>query len=287
MGVHNGKILTSYRTSNEGEVVNECNISSESWLGMEYHGGEDFSWLEHSQWQPFAILCIATFELIVLQMITPQFSRTNRIFTWHVKLTCFFAMLEFITVFLLNCFLASIIFGHSLYLLLIVIHLFIIDLCVMRIYCLMTRHIADLAHLKSRNYYESVKYKTQYKCFFIPVIFLLHVMVVIEVIYTVSIFVETILVNQCWVMTTYRIKYHITELDVNHRRGYTNGILMLNACRQIVGMTSLWYLVIVQLGYSLKEWMKEKEAKETSGNSVMQESDDITAPLMKNGQADN
>ena len=285
MGVHNGNILLSYNSSGEEKVFGNCNISSESWLGDKYR----FIWLEHSQWQPFAILCISSFELIVLQMITPQFTRsTNRIFTWPVKLTFCFAILESTTVFLLNCFLPSIILGHSLYVLLIVIHLLVIDLCVMRIYYFMRRKLADLAHQKSRDYYQGLKHKAYYQIFFIPIITLIHVMIAIELIFAVSIVVETILVNQCWVTATYGIEYQV-ELDEPDKKNYTYSIILLDVCRQFVGMLSLWYLVIAQSVYSLKAWRKEKEEKEkeNSGSSVMQESDDIKVPLMKNAQTVN
>ena len=287
MGVHNGNILLSYDPSREVELIGECNVSSQSWLGDRYRGGDYFSWLEHSQWQPFAILSFSVFELIVLQMVTVQFTNTNRLFTWQVKVTFCFAILEFIAVFLLNCFLPSILFGHSLYVLLLVIHLFIVDLCIMRIYCLMRRQIADLAHLKSRDYYQSLKHRTHIQAFFIPVIFLVHIMVVIEVLFAVAIVLETILVNQCWVTATYGVEYQSWDWDEFEKKGHTQWILILEVCRQFIGMASLWYLVVAQLVYSLKEWKKEKEAKENSWSSVMQESDDIVVPLMKNEQAVN
>ncbi|KAI6649255.1 hypothetical protein LOD99_11622 [Oopsacas minuta] len=290
MAIHNGGVVYVFdNTDRADRTVGNCSIHYDSWLWNKINEPIEYGWALHSQWQPFAVLAMASFELILLQLITAQYANNKRVLTWQVKVTAIIAILEFIAVFLLNCWLETIFFGHSLYVFLILIHLLIIDICLIQFYCLMRKQIADLAHLKSREYYASLSYKLHYELFIIPMVCLVHIMILIEIIFAISIIAETAVVNYCWVDVTYPWNYEIAEqvnIQFEHYSSYW--IQFLNISRQILGFLVMMYLLIVQCVYSFREWRKEKAAKKRDPDGcVMQESDDIIAPLLNNGKGIN
>ena len=285
MGIHNGKVLNSYEVDREIKIVGKCTISPDTWIWNRIDEPKFVGWMNHSEWQPFAILALVCFELILLQLLTSQSNHSKRIFTWQVKVTAVFAIFEFLAVLLLNCFVETMFVGHSLFVILVQIHLFIVEFCLIKIYCLMKKQIADLSYLKSREYYTSLNYKTHYKVFLIPMVILLQIMVAMEMVFVVSIIVETMKLNLCWVNQTFSfIKYAYSEnTDIAANKLYIHWIWAVNITRQSLGMFVVWFLLVAQCVHSYKERKEEKLMRRNPNDCVMQDSDDIVAPLMDNG----
>ena len=283
MGLHNGNVLASYNEKRDPKTVGKCTILPNTWIWDRINEHRLVGWLTHSEWQPFGVLAMISFEMILLQLITSQGRKSKRIFTWQVKGTAIVAILEFLAILLLNCFTQSMFIGHSLFVFLAQIHLFIIDFCLIRIYCLMRKQIADLSHLKSREYYAGLSHKLHYECFIIPMVILLQFMLIFEMIFVVSIVVDTLVLNSCWVKETFIfMKYDIPEQIPSVANYCSNLIFGVNLGRQSLGLFVIWYLLLAQCVYSYREWKREKSLKRTSSDCVMQDSNDIARPLIAN-----
>ena len=279
MGFHNANVLASYEAERNVKKVGECDIYPNTWI---WDRVNDSNILSNSEWQPFGILPLISFELVVLQLITSQSNKSKRLFTWQVKVTAIFAFVEFIAIFALNIFIETLFIGHILFVLLAQIHLIIIDVCLIWIYLLMRKQIRDLSHLKSREYYASLRYKQHYQCFLIPMVSLLQIMVGIEIVFVVSIIVDTFKLNSCWIKEKYSfIHFDSTEVAGDWtNQDYSEWLTGVNIFRQSLGLFVVWYLLVAQCVYSFKEWRREKCLKRSPNDCVMQDSNDIEVPLM-------
>ena len=257
----------------------KCKIEPTSWIWDKVHGNKYTNWFKHGQWQPFALITMIAFELVLMQILTSQYHHSKRIFTWQVKVTFILGILEAAGIFLLNAFAESILFGHILFIFLLQLHLILIEFCLFKLYRVMKKQIAELKHLNSKEYSAILTSKRHYQCFIIPQIIIIHACVIVEFLYVIIITVETIVVNNCWIEETYKLQYSMRIGKVGDLSVYTHCRYAISLMRITLMFTLIVYNLIFNGIYCFKEWKSKRENK-TSNECTMQNSDEIQRPLI-------
>ena len=233
---------------NSTYISENCRIEGDTWINYKFNPNHPEVSVIESIWQVLAICEICIFNLLHLVLIQTYSHRPLESENL-IKLTVVYLPIELVTIFVLNVFRGTVLFGRFAFAFLLELHMIVNAYYSLKLWRRLKRYKIDLSYFVDRDRREFIVFGrviARYKWITILNTCLLQFIAISVILFTiVNVFGETIVLNPCWFKVVYGIE--LPPIDINtHVFRAINYIIL---CIRDWSITLyMFYILIVQGG---------------------------------------